>query len=204
MSLRSDTIRLAHSNPELRPHLLPLLKQAVRFQKPQRPGTIWYGRFPAAYEMEGAEGRGTNGEFKVLKVEDRYTMFGSQPLVPHMLLEDHKGNREWVPPWGPMGLGQPKQRDDIETIASKFHGKFKQIGWVRKKSVNRGEREWGPQYGRPSDDQRSAAIAILDKMPFLRRVKEGSYTLDWPVRNGTQKYEIYTGGDGVRLHRARL
>ena len=34
-SLRSELIRLAHANPELRPHLLPLLKQGAGYRPPE-------------------------------------------------------------------------------------------------------------------------------------------------------------------------
>lgn len=38
--LRSKVIRLAHQNPELRPHLLPLLKEARQIGEPRSGGEI--------------------------------------------------------------------------------------------------------------------------------------------------------------------
>jgi len=45
-TLRSKLIRLAHAKPELRPHLLPLLKQAshgaLDYNKVPDPGGFWH------------------------------------------------------------------------------------------------------------------------------------------------------------------
>lgn len=42
MRLRSATIRLAHSKPELRPHLLPILKEAAKTYAEAQAGVLDY------------------------------------------------------------------------------------------------------------------------------------------------------------------
>jgi hypothetical protein len=55
--LRSKVIRLAHSNPELRPHLIPLLKQAAL------PGKGAPTPWKVGYSVVKADAKGTGSVY---------------------------------------------------------------------------------------------------------------------------------------------
>ena len=206
--LRSKIIRLAHMNPELRPHLLPLLKEAARVPSDKdvlrtypKGSTITLYHNPSFSGLEIDRMEGT--EVTVLDLEPRFTTFGSQPFVMHILLQDADGNTAWVPPWKMSRAGQtPPQRVDIDVIANKLNGPLKKLGLKRHMTSQRWEREWmRPYSGHLTSEDQEKAKQALNKHKLLRRVRDGLYTLKWPT--GDKAYTDYNVivSDSVRLRR---
>lgn len=79
--LRSKIIRLAHANPELRPHLLPILTSAVRVA----------GRLPLPDLEKGDTMKGAKAYMSLLRTQ---ILSGSEPDSParEALIDEAKRN----------------------------------------------------------------------------------------------------------------
>lgn len=205
--LRSKIIRLAHMNPELRPHLLPLLRKEAAGRVPLDKDIMqmypkgrkekWY-HTPAFSQLKIDRMEGTEVTF--MDLEPRFTNHGPRPFVMHVLVEDADGNTAWIAPWNMSRSGtSPKFREDIEVIARKLNTPLKKLGLKRYTGGIRYRRSWALPYQQSIKDPEPVKRA-LDKLSWLRKVKDGVYEVEWPIGKGrTATYTVVVGGGEVYL-----
>ena len=204
--LRKSLIRLAHVNPEMRDKLLPLLKAAARTMQQKFPkGSMFTTVFPRGSKMEPLPGPRGLIYFEVVDHDERFTPFGGEPFVTYLLLEDAKGNHEWVPPWGAGAV--PKPRDDFNALAAKMNRVFKPLGLIRAKGYADWAREWKTaKYGVGPDVGINDVYRALQKLPdYIKVSKKPGYAagLQWPLSHGYGNFDVRVDADTVTLQRKR-
>jgi len=93
MTLRNRLVRLAHEVPVLRPHLVPLLRNADA-DAPAKPA------YKVGETVRVSPGTGLQDVWhgKVLGFETHFTRIGPRPFVAWYVLEKPDGSRVVVPP----------------------------------------------------------------------------------------------------------
>ena len=125
---------------------------------------------------------------EVVDQEERFTAYGPQPYVTHLLLEDPDGNQVWVPPWALMRGVTPDRREDVEAIARKLNSVFRKFNLKRSTELTRYERTWTREYHQPiPPDDIEKIKKALNQLSWVRRVRDGVYEIQWPTDHNQEK-----------------
>lgn len=210
-SLRSQLIRLAASNSEIRAHLLPILKHAYAVGSPPfKVGDIvevvvspHSGKVQLANNWSE---RGSHVDINVPVVRviplGAFTRFGNQPFVSAYVVD--------TPIYGEVTLSEhywlgskiQNERVDIDVIQSMVISALKKRGirnLRRESGLLRGDRNikpksWGDTFDAPT------VMEALATIPDIRKDPTGGFLLDFPTSMTTHKtYSIYGSDNGVSV-----